>query len=82
MDQVAFSGGDSQRIVYDSSLVIQSEKFLKKHCPNYDVSKNTLFKARENPTLKEFREIRITTLGGYGCSRPYRLTVSQNNFLR
>ena len=27
-------------------------------------------------------EIRITTLGGYGCSRPYRLTVSENNFLR
>ena len=27
-------------------------------------------------------EIRITTLGGYGCGRPYRLTVSENTFLR
>ena len=27
-------------------------------------------------------EIRISTLGGYGCANPYQLIVSQNEFLR
>lgn len=52
-----FSGSDTQAIKYDSSLVIQSEAFLKKYCPKYDKDKMKLFTARNNPTIAEFRAI-------------------------
>jgi len=54
-DEVAFFSNDSQQIKYDSSLVIQSDQFLKKWCPTF--KKGELFQSRNNPTVREFKEI-------------------------
>jgi len=51
-----FSAGDSKAIKFDSSLVVGTQAFLKKWCPEYDSKKGMMF-PKLPPTVRDYREI-------------------------
>ena len=54
---VEFASADAERITFDSSLIIQSEAFLKRWCPKYDKNDKLLKGQRMGPTVKDYRTI-------------------------